>query len=58
MSSDVVSLSLGVSHSAVITNLGELFTAGLGQEGQLGFSCDSYTHLHKVGMFERDHAAV
>jgi len=41
----VIDVSLGVSHSAYITEDGEVFTAGLGQEGQLGFRCDNFTHL-------------
>jgi len=36
----VIGVSLGVSHSAVITEEGRVFTAGLGTEGQLGTYID------------------
>ena len=51
-------LSLGVSHSAAITSTGDLYTSGLGQEGQLGYVCDSYTHQHRVDSFDRGNPAV
>ena len=58
VASGIIDVSLGVSHSAYINEEGELFTAGLGQEGQLGFRCDNFTHSQQVEGFGGESGAV
>jgi alpha-tubulin suppressor-like RCC1 family protein len=39
---DVVSVSLGVTHSALITSNGSVFAGGTGRNGELGADLNEY----------------
>jgi Kinesin motor domain/Regulator of chromosome condensation (RCC1) repeat len=45
------SLDLGLNHSAVVTEDGKLFVAGLAQEGQLGIASNGFVQSYEVPMF-------
>lgn len=46
-----ISLDLGVNHSAVVTEDGKVFMAGLGQEGQLGIVSTGFLQMYELNMF-------
>jgi hypothetical protein len=49
--SPIKAMSLGVSHSAVVTDDGSVYAAGVGSEGQLGQECQGFSERVKVPGF-------
>jgi len=49
--SPITAMSLGVSHSAVVTEDGAVYAAGVGSEGQLGQECQGFSERVKVPGF-------